>query len=238
MYLKTHLLVVKTIKILGLGLLFLFGCEEKPVVVQDESVYFPLRVGSYQLYQVDETLYSEVNPPEIKSYQLKIETVDSIQTIEGDFQYVLYRSTRSTAVEPWEYMDTWSARRSPIRAILQEGNTSFVKLEFPLRENREWDGNTFNTLGEDVYEAINIKQPYMIEGLPEFSKTITVKQSDNQDLIVFQDKRSEVYARDIGLIEKKVLQLHYYTLPVEDIGKQKIKNGVEYTQRLIEYGAN
>ncbi len=214
------------------------GCDEQPKVVEDESVYFPLKVGSYQRYQIDVTIYSELDPPEVNSYQLKIETVDSFQTIEGDYQYVLYRSKRLTASDPWEYLDTWSARRSPIRVVLQEGNTSFVKLEFPLRENREWNGNLFNTLGEDVYESIQIKQPFTIEGLPEFSKTITVIQSDNQDFIVYQDKRSEVYAQNVGLIEKKVLQLHYYTLPVEDIGKQKIKNGVEYTQRLIEYGTN
>ncbi len=215
----------------------MIGCDENPIVVEDQSAYFPSAVGRYQIYQVNQTLYSELDPIEITSYQLKIETVDSFKTIEGDYRFVMYRSTRTNASEPWIYIDTWSAKSSAIRAIMQEGNTSFVKLAFPLRENREWDGNAFNTLGEDEYEAIHVKESFTIEGLPTFPKTITVQQSDNQDLIVFQDKRSEVYAEDVGLIEKKTLQLYYYTSPA-DIGKQKIKNGVDYTQRLIEYGTN
>ena len=76
----------------------------------------------------------------------------------------------------------------------------------------------------------------MEQNFTEFSETITVSQSDNQDFIVFQDKRSEVFARGVGLIEKNILQLHYHTLPVEDIGKQKIKEGIAFTQQLIEYG--
>lgn len=230
--------MVKSIKFLVLGVFFLLGCDENPVVVEDESAYFPLEVGRYLVYQIDETRYSELDPTEISSYQLRIETVDAFETVEGDLQYVFYRSTRATESDPWVYQDTWSARRSPIRAVMQEGNTSFVKLSFPLRENKEWDGNTFNSLGEDVYETIHVKKPFTIEGLPEFPKTITVQQSDNQDFIVYQDKRSEVYAEEVGLIEKKTLQLHYYTLPVEDIGKQKIKNGIDFSQRLIEYGTH
>lgn len=216
----------------------MLGCDENPIVVENESAYFPLEIGRYLVYQIDQTSYSELNPPEISSYQLKIETVDAFETVEGDLQFVFYRSTRATESHPWEYEDTWSAKRSAIRAVVQEGNTSFVKLSFPLRENKEWDGNTYNTLGEDVYEAMHVKKPFTIEGLPEFSKTITVRQSDNQDFIVFQDKRSEVYAKDVGLIEKKVLQLYYYTLPIEDIGKQKIKNGIDFSQQLIGYGTN
>ncbi len=219
-------------------MLFLVGCDENPIVVEDESAYFPLEIGRYLIYQIDQTSYSELDPPHVSTYQLKIETVDAFETVEGDLQFVFYRSTRATESDPWEYEDTWSAKRSAIRAVMKEGNTSFVKLSFPLRENREWDGNTFNTLGEDVYEAIQVKKPFTIEGLPEFPKTITVMQSDNQDFIVFQDKRSEVYAKDVGLIEKKILQLNYYTLPIEDIGKQKIKNGIDFSQRLIEYGIN
>lgn len=229
---------MKWIKFLVLGIFFLVGCDENPIVVEDESAYFPLEVGRYQIYQIYEITYSESNPPEGNSYQLKVETVDSFETIEGDYQFVFYRSKRATENDPWVYEDTWSAKRSAIRAIVQEGNTSFVKLEFPLRENREWDGNAFNTLGEDEYETIDVKKPFSVDGLPEFPKTITVQQSDNQDFIVFQDKRSEVYAQDVGLIEKRILQLYYFTLPIEDIGKQKIKNGVDFSQRLIEYGTN
>ena len=228
---------MKSIKFLVLGLFFFVGCDENPIVVENESVYFPLGVGTYQIYQIDQTVYSELDPIEITRYQVKIETVDSFQTIDGEYQFVLYRSTRTTESDPWVYLDTWSAKRSVVRAIVQEGNTSFVKLAFPLRETREWDGNAFNTLGEDQYEAIDVRKTFTVEGLPAFPKTITVQQSDNQDFIVFQDKRSEVYAENVGLIEKKILQLYYSTLP-EDIGKQKIKNGVDYTQRLIQYGAN
>jgi hypothetical protein len=55
----------------------------------------------------------------------------------------------------------------------------------------------------------------------------------------YKDERTEIYARHVGLIYRKAIQLTYCT--DEDvciIGSQEILQGTEYFQTLKEYGKN
>jgi hypothetical protein len=68
-----------------------------------------------------------------------------------------------------------------------------------------------------------------------FDNTFTVEQEQNEDFFVFNDERREVYARDIGLVYKKVVQLGYCT---DDhcLGQQKIDHGFEMKLVIKQYG--
>jgi hypothetical protein len=70
----------------------------------------------------------------------------------------------------------------------------------------------------------------------EYPKTMKVIQNDFTDAIVGRDERSEIYARNIGLIEKEVIQLEYCTTP-GCLGQQKVDKGVIYRQTLKAYAA-
>jgi hypothetical protein len=212
------------------------SCGKDEFTIADiGSNYFPLRTGYYQTYNISETIYSEVAPPENRTYQLRVEVADSLpNTHDGGYTYVLHRSTRTGEQSLWQDLDTWSVRRSDRELVVNEGNRSFLKLAFPVRRSNAWNGNKYNNLDEDRYEILTLDEPFSASGIT-FEQALTVQQENNEDLIVFQDKREEVYAREVGLIYKETIQLRYCTSD-DCLGQQKIKSGVIYKQEIIDYG--
>lgn len=197
------------------------------------SGYFPLKTGNYQVYSVTEKRYSGSSDPTLMTFELMTEVVDSFPS-EDTYLYVINRSRRSSETEPWEALDTWSARKNHREAIVSEGNTPFLKVVFPIRDGTFWDGNIFNTLGMDEYQLKNTADPFEVSGMT-FDNTLTVDQERNEDFIVFNDSRREVYAMDIGLIYREITQLNYCT---DDncLGQQKIISGIEMKQEIKQYG--
>lgn len=211
------------------------GCEaEESPHLDTGSAYFPLKKGIFQVYSANEIRYSAMGEPVTLAYELMTEVVDSFPSPQGQYTYVIHRSRRSTEKEPWEELDTWSARKDNREAIVSEGNTPFVKVIFPIRSGTRWNGNAFNTMGDDEYELKDIDQPFEVNGMT-FEKTLIVEQERNEDFIVFRDERQEVYALDVGLVYKVITQLNYCT---DDncLGQQKIESGIEMKLVIKQYG--
>lgn len=196
--------------------------------------YFPLRKGYYLLYDVEETVYSEVEAPAFSQYQVRLQVVDSISAANG-FAYVMHRSTRPALDDEWTYVDTWTIYKEYPRLIIKEGSTDFVKLAFPATTGRTWDGNEYNDLGTDEYEVTSLNESYNSGDL-SFPNALTVTQSNNDDFIVFLDQRTEVYAPGIGLVAKNTTQLRYCTIDPNCVGQQQILDGIVYSQTLRAYG--
>lgn len=213
----------------------LWGCEaEKPRPLASGTEYFPLSKGQYQIYSVQEVHYLSGSEPLTLNYELMSVVADSFPSPDGQYIYVIHRSTRENASTAWQALDTWSVRKEDSRVTVSEGNTPFVKMIFPVREGTRWNGNTFNTLGDDEYELKSAGQPLEVNGMT-FEKTATVEQERNEDLIVFRDVRSEVYAFGVGLVKKEIIQFHYCT---DDacLGQQVIDEGIEMKMDIKEYG--
>jgi hypothetical protein len=197
--------------------------------------YLPATVGTYQIYAVDETQYNAISGAMTElHYQLKTEVVDSLPSTGGNTTYVIYRSTRNTDNDPWTYLDTWSMRMTDTEAVVSEENLSYVKLVFPAGNGRTWNGNKFNNGDQDDYDMTLVDKAYSVDG-QNFDKTLTVNQEDNQDFIVYQDKRSEVFARGVGLIYKETTQLKYCDKP-ECLGRQQVESGLIWKQSILSYG--
>jgi hypothetical protein len=198
--------------------------------------YFPLKTGFYQIYKVDSIGYSEVAAPKTLAYELMSEVTDSFPNTDGSFTYVISRFKRDDQSMPWQNYDTWSARISNSELVVNEGNIPMVKLVFPLQDKSEWDGNKFNSMDADRFEIITYKKPFVAAGTT-FEEAVTIEQENNDDLIVFFDKRLEVYAPGAGLIYKEITQLEYC---VDDAcrGQEIVESGTKYKQELIEYGSH
>ena len=219
-------------------LILLDGCSYSDAISVSGQSYFPLRVGNYQIYQVSETniqhtFCTDTSQP-TNTYQLKVLTFDSVKNAEGGYTFLIHRYTRVDSTQSWVDLDTWSARVTSNQVIVNEGNTSYVKLIFPLVNNSKWNGNLFNNLGEEDYHFTNFNQPYQITNGKRYATTLTVVQSDNEDFFVFNDKRIEVYAPSVGLIYKETTQLTYFQDPC--YGQQKVKSGIIYSQALKSSG--
>lgn len=211
------------------------GCEgDESAVVDSGAAYFPLWKGLYHIYRVDEVRYTVSAPPEELHYEVMTEVADSFPSGADAHTFVVHRSLRAGADSPWEELDTWSVRLETDKVVVSEGNIPFVKLLYPVREGVRWNGNSFNTLGEDEYHYDDIGRSLELDGTI-FEKTMTVEQEFNDDTIVYYDTRKEVYALHTGLVYKEVTQLAYCT---EDqcLGQQKIDHGMALKMVITEYG--
>lgn len=216
-----------------IAVIIMAGCTTDPEVTVTDQEYMPLRKGLYHIYEITGTLYSVTDPPAELHYELKTVVVDSFQHEMGGYTYVIHRFIREDESDSWVYEDTWSARVDNNRAVVSEGNTDFVKLRFPASQGIEWDGNAFNTLDEDEYTILSKGKAYTA-GTMSFDDCVEVEQNFLDDVIVMTDIRYEVYARGVGLIERKETILNFCTSNCQVFGS--IEYGIEYTQAIKEYG--
>jgi hypothetical protein len=222
----------------GVILMSMNGCSNSNTIRIPDQLYFPLRVGNYQIYKVSETdinhsACSDVSQI-LRNFELKFLISDSTKNIEGNYSYVVHLYKRRDSTQVWADSATWSARVNANQVIVTEGNVSYVNLVFPLVNNTKWDGNLYNNLGEDDYTLKNLSQPFQTSNGVKYPATVTVVQSDDQDFFVFHDHRLEVYAPSIGLVYKETTQLHYFT--VSCYGEQKVQSGIIFTQTLKSSG--
>jgi hypothetical protein len=172
--------------------------------------------------------------PETLEYELKTVVTDSFPNAIGGFTYVLQRSKRSDGQSNFSPLDTWAIRLSTHEVVVQEENVSFLKIKFPAEKNLEWDGNLYNTLGEDTYVIDEVHAPYEVNGVA-FDDCALINQHDNDDYVVSLDQRKEVYARNTGLIYRQSTLLNYCTVG-DCLGQQEVESGRIYTQTIKSYG--
>lgn len=221
------------------------SCSPPDRIRISDLSYFPLRVGNFQIYQVSETDFqntscSDTSEPPTKIYELKVVTYDSTKNAEDGYTYLIHRYTRSDSTQRWEDLDTWSARVTSNRVIVNEGNTPYVKMVFPLVDNSAWNGNLYNNLKDPsnldygIYHVKNLGRSYQLSGGKKYSNTLTVIQADNRDFVVTQDKGFEVYAPSVGLIYREITHLEY--LQPFCPGRQTVASGIIYFQTLKSTG--
>jgi hypothetical protein len=194
------------------SLLLMVACTSSEFEPDKQVVgfnYFPLLVGNYVDYEVDETIYisSALGVPEIRNYQIREEITQIFIDIEGERSFKIERSKRNSPADDWAVDSIWVAKIKSNFALKTENNISFVKLSFPPKNGLKWNGNAYNSLGEDTYEITNNAKPLTINDLT-FDKTLTVLQADDSSRVSL-DRRSEVYAEGIGLISKEYNQVFY-----------------------------
>jgi hypothetical protein len=226
-------------------LLLVFGCttsENKP----RDTAYFPLKVGSSWIYDVEETTILRAACTDdgvtISKYELRMVVADSFPNTENGFTYLLHRFKRSKSTDEWTELDTWTSKLSGTKIVNNESNINFVKLVIPIADNVVWNGNQFNNklelngLNEDEYKATLTGQPYTNSLALTFSKTVSIVQNDQQKNLLYRDSRLEVYAFDVGLVYKESYLLNYFDkaeLPC--YGTNKTQKGTIYKQSLKEF---
>jgi hypothetical protein len=208
---------------------------ERTTASLSDAEYLPLSLGTYQIYDVTETEY--VNGPigATVQYELRTKVVDSFPGTGGHYSYIIYRETRTAPTEQWDYLDTWTATVNSREVMVQEGNTSFVKLDLPIRTGSRWNGNLYNNLGEEAYSISSFRQPATVNQLV-FDDAVEVTQKDEVDDIIGNDVRKETYARGVGLINKKTETVVYCSNTPECLGEKIIQEGYVWEQTIKEYG--
>ncbi len=226
-------------------LLLLVGCHSSDVQPKGTGVdYFPMKVGAFWVYGMVETNITQLTGQTNELYDVKIEVADSL-LLSGQITYVLQRFKRTDSSQPWAPLDTWSSRKDEFQAVLQEGNTPYIKLTFPLNDGKSWNGNAFNNVGGteqcpdgtftcDNYLVTNLAKSFQTTGV-SYENSVTIVENNDTDPIVKKDVRKSVYAKSIGLVYYESTILEYCTVG-DCIGKQLIEKGKILKQTLKNHG--
>lgn len=186
--------------------------------------YFPIEKGKYWIYQVDSIVYDDyANRIDTFNYQQKLFLDTTFDDQSGDECYRLIHYYRYDTISPWKYQKTSCIQRDNQIAQQIIHDKRIVKLNFPIYQYNNWDINAFNTSDEQIAYVTEAGFEHSING-KSYNDCINIELADEVDLI-FTWYDEEVYARNIGLIEKN------YTF-IETQNEKR--SGSSYHKILIE----
>ena len=221
----------------GLVLLVFLGCfacnESKEVGPETVGYdFYPLEVGQYRIYDVEEIRYL-ITGFDTSVFQLREIIIDSIPS-NDQITYLLRRDVRATEMDEWQSDSVWTVARTDNYLAITENNIPLIKLTFPVNADRDWDGNSLNSRGEQTYYYQSLMDA-LIDSIA-LEDQIRVIIEDIEDNITGVDLRSEVYIRGVGLAEKDYLTQKKCT--ASDCGADlgEVIAGRSVKQTLIEIG--
>ncbi len=213
-------------------LLILSSCNETKEISSIGYNYYPLKVGNYRIYDVEEIRYL-ITGFDTSVYQLRETIIDSIPS-RDQTTCLLRRDTRQDASEAWESDSLWTVTRTSNFLSITENNTSFVKLTFPVDQGREWNGNSLNSRRVKTYYYQSI-QTALIDSI-NIDNYIRVIIDDIEENVTGADLKSEVYVQGIGLVEKDYLTQKKCTSSDCNANVGQIIAGRSLRQTLIQMG--
>lgn len=234
-------------------LLFLFSCKTKKDTFELNlgTEYFPLEIGKFSVFEMDSIIFDPNGEQMIRQSitQLKEEIVDTLRDNNNNLVYRIEQFTRLGDTLPWTINNVYTAGIVDDQAQRTEENLKFIKMTFPIRDNRSWDGNAFIDDGIIILVAgetiemfkgwdYRIKEVDLIDtiGTDIFEPVVLIKQADNENAIELRHS-IEKYAPNVGLIYREISILD--TQCIEDCEGQpweeKAEKGFILKQRLLDY---
>lgn len=189
--------------------------------------YYPLDLNQEREYLVTDILHNSLGSDTVVYFLKEVITQEFVDQ-QGDIAFRLERYWKMDSIAQYSLKDVWTTKKTSRTAQKVEENIRFTKLIFPISRGSFWNGNGFNYLAEKeyYYDSINESSTF---GFNSFDSTVYVIQNSNNNLLEF-DEAFEVYAKNIGLVYKKDLELNINFGNVLDINE-----GYEYEQVLLNY---
>ncbi len=183
--------------------------------------YVNLSTGSVRVYEVDSFFYNKFQKT-IDTFQYIVrETVG--EEIDSN-RYRMQRQMDSTSENIKADPSLYSAKMKKSQYEVFRNNQRLVKMTFPVKAGKSWNGNAFNNLLAADFRYKNVHQPYSNKHY-DFDSTVTVVEKDSGNRIE-QKTRKVVYAKDVGMVYKEELNLRFEgeTLPPKDTAWEKKAN--------------
>lgn len=207
------------------------ACKKKQVELDMHEDYYPIEQGKFVEYEVFEMNHDilAVVQHDTNHYYLKTVIGDTIIDNEGRIARKFLRYTKDSLNGVWNIKDVWTTIVVDRRAELVEENQRMVKMVFRPTIDKTWDMNAYNSYNALECYYLNIHKSYQNQFF-QFDSTVTVIQEDFSSMIDFR-KKSEVYAKSVGLIAKR-----YKNLVISNFDSTNIKSGQEIYYNLLNYG--
>ena len=213
----------------------LYACDtinKKLPPPQDGGNFFYPKIGQSIVYNVEDTQYELTGKFTLKTYQLKEVNVSIFKDLDGKEASRIERYRRENDVEKWTIDSIFMAKREVDKAFKTENNVTYIKIYFPFKEGLKWNGNAYNSFGNDSYEMKKVNQLFQTNGR-KFDNSVTIIQQNDSTLVDLK-RRIEVYAEGIGLIYQEKIKVSYCNSK-DCLGKGKIDFG---TKHILKFKSN
>ncbi len=230
----------KFLIVIGVITCFFQSCEETeaPNIDSSGSGYYPLQVGNFWTYQMDQIDYLVLGN-DTSSFELRELISDSLVSSVGEVTYLISRQLWEVDRQQWRTDSIWSIRKNSQSVVVTENGRSFVKLVFPVSIGETWNGNAFNNLGfvNFRYEAVETGELESVVFEQDTVIAVRTVLSDQISPIVGTDRRSEIYVNGVGLVQKDLYVINLCTDNTkcpDNFGDTL--SGIFLSQVLIDYG--
>lgn len=222
--------------LVSIFIIFCGGCkndqEIKPLSLNFN--YISNDVGKWIVYDVDSIYHLDNDnntDNNVDTFHFQIKEVTDSMGIDGENQPIQYltRYKRANDTLPWNFLVRWTAKITSVNYQKVEDNIRYIKLGFPVYSAERWNGNAYNTLGEEDYYYGSINVPSAFESF-NFDSTLTVIEGDSTIGYQAYPFGKEMYATGIGMYYHYYASVDYYP------GTFMIITGLQYTERINSYG--
>ncbi len=218
------------------GVLVLWSCDSNTIDPDFNSLgysYYPLNVGQFSIFDVREINYNLFGSDTLL-YQLKETISGTFQDDAGNTSYVLVREIKPEGEATFTTDSIWSTYLTEYHAVLNKSGNLVIPIVFPVANGIMWDANGLSAKSTDMFEINDVNVNYTIGDIT-FANSVKVVQEDKPDSLISFDYRIEVFAQDVGLIEKVDSRLKFCT-DNDCFGNKIIEEGRQYHQKLMAYG--
>lgn len=218
---------------IGCLVLGLASCKSENAKPEMGYEFFPASLNSWVSYQVDSVWFSEASADTFQ-YQIKELVESEFMDDEGRPARRIERYFRLSEDQPWQIKDIWKVIVTSRKVEKVEENIRYVRLNFPVKTNQYWDGNTLNTFDRWDYSYAQVGES-ATHNETYFHRTATVQQQGKVNLIE-QERGEEIYAENVGLIYKYLLQINTQVGYTANPIPQNINNGYEVFYHYLDHG--
>lgn len=220
----------KTLPLLLLAVLFTIAysaCKKADKVpeVKENEAYYPLQIGKYVIYSVDSTIWDDTQCVKItRHYQMMHTVVDTFTDSKGRLSYRVDVRIRKKAEDPWQLHEVAQVTNTGQELEMAYSTLRFIKMIYPIAENRTWKGNSYINVADSdytyfndwTYRYVNVDQPFG-NGLVTYDNTVTViaiDQAVNDPWAQPRDNASktfckEVFSKGIGMVYREYYRWTY-----------------------------
>lgn len=203
----------------------LFACNESEFEPVDFGYeYYPIKTGSWIEYQVDSIVHNGTDTPnDTFSFRVREVIGEPFGDLARRASYVIERH-KIDSNGNWFIQRVDAVNKLTTRVERLEDNQRFVKLVFPAEQDKEWNGNSVNSLSREDYFYEYVGESDRLNNR-SFRETAKIIQFDQSDPIVRTYYGEERYAKNVGLIYKRFIHIELQP-----------DSGLDLTMQVLDYG--
>lgn len=199
--------------------LLLAGCrpDTEPVPTFGGAELYPLRVGTYRIFAVADTVW-RANKPTITAYQQREVVADSFPgpaRVLGapSLSYRVVRARRASASQAWVEDSVLVLTPLPQALLLSQGNRRSVELLFPVRAGQVWNRLAFDAQDSLSRQYRRLGEPVTVQAPGAAAQTYaqSVRTADvDEENELYHRTYEQIYAPGVGPVQRRRRNLSTY----------------------------